>query len=133
MLCSVHGETGARERIPPLLQFLKRFCENENKNLTSANYLKGIDTMCKNVDFIDMSWDELEALEKDIHFEKIRRKEKRFNELAKAAAEALTNLKDEYPCVELTLEARCEDCDCRIEVNLFDYFNHFVCDDFYMG
>ncbi len=89
--------------------------------------------MCKNVDFIDMSWDELEALEKAIHFEKMHRKEKRFNELAKAAADALTALKDEYPYVELTFEARCEDCDCGTEVNLFDYFNHFGAGHFSMG
>jgi hypothetical protein len=80
-----------------------------------------------------MSWDELEALENAIRSEKTRRKEKRFNELAKAAAEALTALKDEYPYVELTFEARCENCDRDTAVNLFDYFNHFVFDDFYMG
>ena len=89
--------------------------------------------MCKNVDFVGMSWDELEALEKAIHSEKMHRKEKRFNELAKAAAEALTALKDEYPYVELTFEARCEDCDCGIEVNLFDYFKHFGAGHFSMG
>ena len=89
--------------------------------------------MCKNVDFIDMSWDELEALEKAIHFEKMQRKEKRFNELAKAAAEALTALKDEYPYVELTFEAHCEDCGESTEVNLFDYFKRFGAGDFSMG
>lgn len=89
--------------------------------------------MCKNVDFINMSWGELEALEKAIHFEKIHRKEKRFNELAKTAAEALTALKDEYPCVELTFEVRCEDCDCGVKVNMFDYFNHFGAGHFSMG
>ena len=89
--------------------------------------------MSKEVNFVGMSWDELEALEKAIHFEKMHRKEKRFNELAKAAAEALTVLKDEYPYVELTFEARCEDCDCSVEVNLFDYFNHFGAGHFSMG
>lgn len=89
--------------------------------------------MSKNVDFVDMSWDELEALEKAIHFEKTHRKEKRFNELAKAAAEALTALKSEYPYVELTFEAHCEDCDESTEVNLFDYFKRFGVGDFSMG
>lgn len=89
--------------------------------------------MCKNVDFVDMSWEELEALEKAIHFEKTHRKEKRFNELAKAAAEALTALKDEYPYVELTFDVCCEACDCSTEVNLFDHFKHFGAGHFSMG
>ena len=89
--------------------------------------------MCKDVDFINMSLNELEALEEAIHLEKMRRKEKRFNELAKAAAEALTVLGDEYPCVGLIFEVYCEDCDCRTEVNLFDYFNHFRAGHFSMG
>jgi hypothetical protein len=102
-------------------------------SIKSGFYLKGNDTMCKNVDFADMSWDELEALEKAIHFEKVHRKEKRFNELAKAAADALTILKDEYPYVELTFEAHCECCGESTEVNLFDYFKHFGAGHFSMG
>lgn len=89
--------------------------------------------MCKNIDFIDMSWDELEELEKAVHLEKIHRKEKRFNELAKVAAEALTALKNEYPCVELTIEAHCEECGESIDLNLFDYFKHFGAGHFSMG
>ena len=88
--------------------------------------------MCKNVDFIGMSWDELESLEKAILIEKVHRKEKHFNELAKAAAEALTALKDEYPSVELTIKARCNECDENIELNLFDYFKHFGAGHFSM-
>lgn len=89
--------------------------------------------MCKNVSFIsDMSLNELEVLEKAIHSEKIYRKEKRFNELAKTAAEAMTTLKNEYPYVELTFKVNCKCCDCSAEVNLFNYFNHFESGDFSM-
>ncbi len=89
--------------------------------------------MCKNFDFVDMSWNELEALEKAIHFEKMHRKEKRFNELAKAAADALNALKAEYPYVELNFTAGCEDCGSDNEVNLFDYIKHLGSGDFCMG
>ena len=49
------------------------------------------------------------------------------------SVEALTALKNEYPYVELTFEAHCEDCGESTEVNLFDYFKRFGAGDFSMG
>ena len=88
--------------------------------------------MCKNIDFGSMTWDDLETLEKAVSCEKMHRKQKRFNELAIAAAKALTALKNEYPYVELTFGTNCEDCGYSTEINLFDYFNRFDLGNFSM-
>lgn len=90
--------------------------------------------MAKNyLDFSEMKWSDLEELEKAIHFEKECRKEKRFNELATAAANALTALKLEYPYVELSFAVDCEDCGTENDVNLFDHFDSFGPGCFCMG
>ena len=83
--------------------------------------------MYKGIDLSDMSLNDLAVLEQAIHREKEQRKEKRFSELAKNAAEALTALRNEFPYVELTIDTQEDEYG---KINLFDYFSHFDARDF---
>lgn len=76
------------------------------------------------VDIKAMSWEELENLRKAIEAEKRERDERRFQELAQTAADALNALKMEYPWVRLEFEVECEDYG-DMTVNLFDHFDKF--------
>ena len=85
------------------------------------------------IDVKSMSWAELEELQRVIHLEKEDRKEKRFVELCDAACAALNALKLEYPFVEFSQEIECPECDCCIDVNLFDHCDKFSANMFSMG
>ena len=84
-------------------------------------------------DVKSMSWAELDELQRIIHLEKETRKEKRFVELCDAVCTALNTLKLEYPFVEFSQEIECPDCDCCIDVNLFDHCDKFSANMFSMG
>lgn len=77
------------------------------------------------VDIKSMSWEELEELRKAIEAEKRERDERRFQELAQAAADALNAIKMEYPWVRLEFEVQSEDFG-DMDVNLFDHFEKFT-------
>jgi hypothetical protein len=85
------------------------------------------------LDIKHMSWDELEELQRVVHLEKEKRKEKRFVELCDTVCTALNALKKEYPFVEFSQEIECPDCDCCIDVNLFDHCDTFSANMFSMG
>ena len=54
-------------------------------------------------------------------------------ELCDAVCTALNTLKLEYPFVEFSQEIECPDCDCCIDVNLFDHCDKFSANMFSMG
>jgi hypothetical protein len=83
--------------------------------------------MYKGLDLSEMSFNELAVLEQAIQREREQRKEKRFSELTKNAADALTILRKEFPYVELIVDTG-EDGFGKI--NLFDYFCSFDATDF---
>ena len=82
------------------------------------------------MDIKKLSFDELNELNAAIHKEIVNRKEERFCELARHAANAFNELKEEYPFVELNITL---DEDDYCEINIFDYFNHLTEHSFYMG
>lgn len=84
-------------------------------------------------DIKSMSWEELDALQRAIQMEKADRDERRFIELAEAACDALNALKLEFPFVEFSQQIDCPDCDCCIDVNLFDHCDKFGVNMFSMG
>ena len=85
------------------------------------------------VDVKSMSLAELDELQRVIHLEKENRKEKRLVELCDIVCDALNTLKKEYPFVEFNQEIECPDCDCYIDVNLFDHCDKFSANMFSMG
>ena len=82
------------------------------------------------IDIKKLSFDELNELNAAINKEITNRREERFSELARHAANALNELKEEFPYVELNIAL---DDEGYAEVNLFDSFNHFSEHDFCMG
>lgn len=82
------------------------------------------------IDFKKLSIDELHELQRSINKEIVDRQEERFCELARHAANALNELKEEFPFVQLNMSLDEED---YCEANLFDYFDHFTEHNFYMG
>lgn len=82
------------------------------------------------IDIKKLTIDELHELNTAINKEIVNRQEERFSELARHAANALNELKEEFPYVELNFALDDEE---YFEVNLFDSFNHFSEHDFCMG
>lgn len=82
------------------------------------------------IDIKKLSFDELQELSAAINKEIVNRREERFSELARHAANALNELKEEFPYVELNVSF---DDEGYCEVNVFDEYDHFEEHDFYMG
>ena len=72
------------------------------------------------IDIKKLSFDELHELQRSINKEIVDRQEERFCELARHAANALNELKEEFPFVQLNITLGEDEYD---EINIFDYFN----------
>lgn len=82
------------------------------------------------IDIKKLSFDELQELRRSINKEIVDRQEERFCELARHAANAFNELKEEFPFVQLNVSLDEEDYS---EINIFNCFNHLTEHNFCMG
>lgn len=76
-------------------------------------------------DLKSMTWEQLDALQKQVEYEKESRTQRRFEELCQTACDALNALKLEYPWVDLPVIIENDDVG-EIEVNIFDVYDKFT-------